>query len=73
MMLLYAGPTGKWKPKPLDSDEQLAPKSVSSGKMEHDLIEYFKHESYPNLKHQLLGGEGASSGCPHFTYAASAL
>ena len=73
MMLLYAGPTGKWKPKPLDSDEQLAPKSVSSGNMEQDLIEYFKYESYPNLKHQLLGGEGAFSVCPHFTYAASAL
>ena len=53
MMLLYAAPTGKCKPNPLDNDEHLALKSVSSGKMERDPIEYFKHESYPNLKHQL--------------------
>ena len=42
MMLLYAAPTGKWKPNNLDSDEQLALKSVSSGKMERDIIKYCK-------------------------------
>ena len=54
MMLLYAAPTGKWKPNHLDSDEQLALKSVSSGKMGRDIMEYFKHESYPNLKISFL-------------------
>ena len=73
MMLVYAGPTGKWKPSNLDSDEQLALKSVSSGKMERDIIKYFKDESYLNLKNQLPGGEGASSGCPHFTYVATSF
>ena len=73
MMLVYAGPTGKWKPNNLDSDEQLALKSVSSGKMERDIIKYFKDESYPNLNNQLPGGEGAASGCLHFTYVACAF
>ena len=74
MMLLYAGPTGKWKIFNGDSPEVIALKSVSSGQMERDLIKFFKDdhpEEYPNLQNKGPGGEGASSGCPHFTYVAA--
>ena len=76
MMLLYAGPTGKWKIFNGDSPEVIALKSVSSGQMERDLIKFFKDdhpEEYPNLQNKGPGGEGASSGCPHFTYVATSF